>query len=315
MLVNLILILTYIDTSIQNCYNKNCENQKKYLIGGQNMLDLWFKETQIDDVAVTYKIKETLIRKQTKYQDLAIIDTEAYGRMLVLDGVVQTTIKDEFIYHEMIVHIPLYSHLNPKKVLVVGGGDGGSIREILKHPNIEKVVLCEIDEDVIKACKKFLPEISCELDNPRCEIFIGDGLKYVIDHKDEFDVVIVDSTDPFSIGANLFGGSFYKAISECLKEDGIFIAQTETPYLLPDMVKNIYNDAKEVFPIAKIFMAAIPTYPTGYWSFTIGSKKYDPSKANMENKATFPTKYYSKEIHEASFVLPPFVKDLIGEEI
>ncbi len=277
------------------------------------MLDLWLKETQINDVALTYKIKKTLIRKQTKYQDLAIVDTEAFGRMLVLDGIVQTTIKDEFIYHEMIAHIPLYSHKNPKKVLVVGGGDGGAIREILKHPNVEKVILCEIDEDVIKYSKEFLPEISCELVNPRCEIFIGDGLKYVINHKDEFDIIIVDSTDPFSVGANLFGGSFYKAIFECLKEDGIFIAQTETPFLLPDLVKQIYKDVKEVFPTTKIFMAGIPTYPTGFWSFTVGSKKYDPSKISMENKVSFPTKYYNKELHEACFVLPQFIKDLMEE--
>ena len=276
------------------------------------MLDLWLKEDQLDDVATIYKIKETLFRKQTKYQDMTIVDTDTFGRMLILDGIVQTTIKDEFIYHEMITHVPLYSHLSPKKVLVVGGGDGGSIREVLRHPNVQKAILCEIDEEVIKTCKEFLPEISCELTNPRCEIFIGDGLKYVIDRKDEFDVIIVDSTDPFSVGANLFGGSFYKAIFECLKEDGMFVAQTETPFLLPDLVKSIYDDIKEVFPIAKIFMAGIPTYPTGYWSFTVGSKKYDPSKINMEDKGSFPTKYYTKELHEASFVLPKFVKDLIG---
>lgn len=276
------------------------------------MLDLWLKEDQLDDVATIYKIKETLFRKQTKYQDMTIVDTETFGRMLILDGIVQTTIKDEFIYHEMITHIPLYSHLNPKKVLVVGGGDGGAIREVLRHPNIEKAVLCEIDEEVIKTCKEFLPEISCELTNPKCEILIGDGLKYVIEHKNEFDVIIVDSTDPFSVGANLFGGSFYKAIFECLKEDGMFVAQTETPFLLPDLVKSIYDDVKEVFPIAKIFMAGIPTYPTGYWSFTVGSKKYDPSKINIKDTCSFPTKYYTKELHEASFVLPQFVKDLIG---
>ncbi len=275
------------------------------------MLDLWLKESQSPDAAMTYKIKETLVRKKTKYQDLAIVDTEIFGRILLLDGIVQTTIKDEFIYHEMITHIPLYAHKNPKKVLVVGGGDGGSIREILRHPNIEKAVLCEIDEDVISYSKEYLKEISCSLSDPRCEIFIGDGLKYVMDHKDEFDVIIVDSTDPFSIGENLFGRSFYEAIFECLKEDGIFIAQTETPFLFPDLVKKIFDDAKNAFPITKIFMAGIPTYPTGYWSFTIGSKKYDPQKLNLEGKEIFKTKYYNKELHGACFVLPQYIKDLI----
>lgn len=193
--------------------------------------------------------------------------------MLLLDGIVQTTEKDEYVYHEMITHIPLFTHPNPKKVLVVGGGDGGTIREVLKHPSVEKAVLCEIDEEVIKASKEFLPTISCALDNPKCEIFIGDGIKYVHEHKNEFDIIIVDSTDPFGAAEGLFGGSFYKEIYQALTAEGIFVAQTETPFYLPEVVKKVYDDAKTVFSITKLFMAAIPTYPSGYWSFTIGSKK------------------------------------------
>lgn len=274
-------------------------------------MDLWLSEAQIENAVMTYKVKETLVRKKTKYQDLAIVDTYEFGRMLVLDSIVQTTIKDEYIYHEMISHIPLFTHPCPKKVLVVGGGDGGVIREVLKHPSVEKTVLCEIDGCVIEECEKYLPEISCELKNPRCEIFIGDGIKYVHEHKNEFDVVIVDSTDPFSIAEGLFGGSFYKEISECLTEDGIFIAQTETPFYLPQVVKKVYNDAKAIFPVTKLFMAAIPTYPGGYWSFTIGSKKYDPESADLSNTINFDTKYYTKRLHKACFVLPKYVEDLI----
>lgn len=273
-------------------------------------MDMWLKEAQIEDAVMTYKIKETLIRKQTKYQDLAILDTHFFGRMLVLDGIVQTTIKDEFVYHEMITHIPLFTHPNPKKVLVVGGGDGGAIREILKHSSVEKVVLCEIDECVIEECKKYLPEISCELDNPRCEVFVGDGIKYVHEHKNEFDVIIVDSTDPFGAAEGLFGGSFYKEIYECLTDDGIFIAQTETPFYLPQVVKKVFRDAKAVFPITKLFMAGIPTYPGGFWSFTIGSKKYDPETADLSNRIDFETKYYSKKLHKACFTLPQYIEDL-----
>ena len=162
-------------------------------------MEMWLKEMQLKDVAMTYKVKDTLVTRKTEFQDLAIVDTESLGRMLVLDGIVQTTIKDEFVYHEMISHIPLFTHLNPKKVLVVGGGDGGVIREVLKHNSVTKVVLCEIDKAVIEECKKYLPEISCALEDPKCEIFIGDGIKYVKEHKNEFDVIIVDSTDPFSI--------------------------------------------------------------------------------------------------------------------
>ena len=275
-------------------------------------MDMWIKEAQIENAAMTYKVKETLVRKKTKYQDLAIVDTEAFGRMLLLDGIVQTTIKDEFIYHEMITHIPLYTHPCPKKVLVVGGGDGGAIREILKHETVEKVVMCEIDEDVIKECKKYLPEISCGLSNERCEIFIGDGIKYVKEHKNEFDVIIVDSTDPFSIAEGLFGGNFYKDIYDSLTEDGIFIAQTETPFFLPETVKKTFNDARTIFPVTKLFMAAIPTYPGGYWSFTMGSKKYDPEKVDVKRIPVMNDfKYYTPEIHKAAFVLPKYIQEII----
>lgn len=273
-------------------------------------MDMWLKEGQIEDAAMTYKIKETLVTKKTEYQDLAIVDTYALGRMLVLDGIVQTTIKDEYVYHEMIIHIPLFTHPNPKKVLVVGGGDGGAIREVLKHPSVDKAVLCEIDKDVVDECKRFLPEISCALEDPRCEVFIGDGIKYVHEHKNEFDVVIVDSTDPFGAAEGLFGGSFYKEIFECLTEDGLFIAQTETPFYLPDVVKRVYEDAKAVFPVTKLFMAGIPTYPSGFWSFTVGSKKYDPETADLSNTIDIETKYYTKKLHNACFVLPKFVEDL-----
>lgn len=274
-------------------------------------MDMWLKEAQISDAAMTYQVKETLVTKKTDFQDLAIIDTYAFGRMLVLDGIVQTTIGDEYVYHEMISHIPLYTHPNPKRVLVVGGGDGGAIREILKHPSVEKVVLCEIDGCVIEECKKYLPEISCELDNPRCEIFIGDGIKYVHEHKNEFDVIIVDSTDPFGAAEGLFGGSFYKEIYDCLTVDGIFIAQTETPFYLPQVVKGVFNDAKAIFPVTKLFMAAIPTYPGGYWSFTIGSKKYDPENVDLKDTYDVTTKYYTKRLHKACFTLPKYVEDLI----
>ncbi len=274
-------------------------------------MDMWIKEGQIEDAAMTYKIKETLVRKQTEYQDLAIVDSYSFGRMLLLDGIVQTTIKDEYVYHEMITHIPLFTHPNPEKVLIVGGGDGGAVREVLKHPSVKKVVLCEIDGCVVEECRKYLPEISGALDNPRCEIFIGDGIKYVHEHKNEFDVIIVDSTDPFGAAEGLFGGSFYKELSECLTDGGIFVAQTETPFYLPEVVKKVFNDAKAVFPVTKLFMAAIPTYPGGYWSFTIGSKKYDPENADLSKTVEFETKYYTKKIHKASFVLPKYVEDLI----
>lgn len=275
-------------------------------------MDMWLKENQISDPVLHYKFTKTLLNKKTPFQELTIIKSKTLGNMLLLDGIVQTTEKDEYVYHEMITHIPLFTHPNPKKVLVVGGGDGGTIREVLKHPSVEKAVLCEIDEEVIKASKEFLPTISCGLDNPKCEIFIGDGIKYVHEHKNEFDIIIIDSTDPFGAAEGLFGGSFYKEIYQALTAEGIFVAQTETPFYLPEVVKKVYNDAKTIFPITKLFMAAIPTYPSGYWSFTIGSKKLDPTVSNLSDTIDIETKYYTKALHKASFVLPKFVEDLIN---
>lgn len=274
-------------------------------------MDLWLKEKQIENAVMTYRIKETLHTEKTEYQDLAILDTYEFGRMLVLDGIVQTTIKDEFVYHEMITHIPLFTHNNPKKVLVVGGGDGGAIREILKHPSVEKVVLCEIDKRVVELSLEYLPEISCALNDPRSEVFIGDGIKYVVEHKGEFDVIIVDSTDPFGAAEGLFNVNFYNSLYECLTEDGIFVAQTETPIYLPQVVKKVYNDIKTTFPITRMFMAAIPTYPGVYWSFTIGSKKYDPMAVDENKIKDINTNYYHKDLHKACFVLPKYIKNLI----
>jgi spermidine synthase len=262
-------------------------------------------------VGITCKTKKTYHTEKTQYQDLALIETEQFGKMLVLDGTVQTTIEDEFVYHEMITHVPLFTHKNPKKVLVIGGGDGGTIREIIKHPSVEKAVLCEIDERVIEVSKQYLPEISCALENDKVVVNVGDGIKYVHEHKNEFDVIIVDSTDPVGPAEGLFAVDFYKAISEALKEDGIFVAQTESPFFHKDLIKKVYKDVKSIFPIARLYTCAIPTYPSGYWSFTMGSKKYDPLETDINTITDMNTKYYSKEIHKSIFALPKFVADLV----
>mgnify|MGYP001466605187 FL=1 len=269
---------------------------------------------QNENAAMTYKVKETLHTEKTKYQELAILDTYEFGRMLVLDGIVQTTIRDEFTYHEMITHIPLFTHGNPKKVLVVGGGDGGTIREILKHKSVEKAVLCEIDDRVVELSKKYFREISSKLSYPRVEVFIGDGIKYVQEHKNEFDVAIIDSTDPIGAAEGLFSANFYKSVFDCLREDGIFTAQTESPFFSPETVKKIFSDIKSVFPITKLYMGTVPTYPGVHWSFTMGSKKNDPEKTDIDSIPELDTKYYHKDLHKACFVLPKYIKDLIMQK-
>ncbi len=274
-------------------------------------MELWYTEKQTPHVGITCKVNKTYYNEKTKFQDLAVIETEQFGRMLVLDGTVQTTIKDEFIYHEMITHIPLFTHPKPQKVLVIGGGDGGTIREIIKHPTVDKAILVEIDEKVVEVSREYLPQISCALEDKKVEVIIDDGIKYVSQHKNEFDLIIVDSTDPVGPAVGLFAVDFYRAIFDSLKEDGIFVAQTESPFYNKDLIQKTFKSIKGIFPITKLYLCSIPTYPSGLWSFTLGSKKYDPSKVDTDKIAEIPTKYYSPKIHKSVFNLPKFVEDYL----
>lgn len=274
-------------------------------------MELWYTEKQTPVFGITAKIRETLVTEKTEFQDLAMIDTEEFGRMLVLDGMVMTTVKDEFVYHEMVAHPALNTHPNPKHVLVVGGGDGGVIREVLKHPEVEKAVLVEIDGKVIEYSKKYLPEIAGELDNPRVEVLVNDGYMHIIESKNKYDVIMVDSTEPVGPAAPLFERGFYQGIYEALKEDGIFVAQTDNPWFKADLIQQVNKDVKEIFPIVHVYGANIPTYPSGLWTFTMGSKVHDPLQVDetaipeMESN-----KYYTPRLHKAAFVLPKFVEDL-----
>lgn len=275
------------------------------------MKGLWFSELQTPNLGISCRIKATLHSEKTEFQDLMVIDTEAFGRMLLLDGIIQTTVKDEFVYHEMITHVALNTLKNPKRVLVVGGGDGGSIREIIKHPSIEKATLVEIDRRVVEVSKEYLPEISEGLQDPRVEIIFDDGIKHVRDNKNTYDLIVVDSTDPIGAAVGLFAKEFYVSVYEALTEDGIFVAQTESPFFEEKLIKRVLGDVRDIFPIGKLFLANIPTYPSGLWSFTLGSKKYDPEKADMANFTTLNTRYYTPEIHKTAFILPPFVQDIV----
>ncbi|NLC76039.1 MAG: polyamine aminopropyltransferase [Clostridia bacterium] len=276
------------------------------------MEGLWFSELQTPAVGISCLTTATLHSEKTEFQDLMVIDTVAFGRMLLLDGVIQTTVKDEFVYHEMITHVALNTLKNPKRALVVGGGDGGSIREIIKHPSIEKATLVEIDRRVVEVSKEFLPEISVGLQDPKVEIIFDDGIKHVKEHKNTYDLIVIDSTDPVGPAVGLFAKEFYASVFEALTDDGIFVAQTESPFFEEALIKRVYNDVKDIFPIAKLFLANVPTYPGGLWTFTLGSKKYDPEQADLTNIPSLNTKYYSPEVHKAAFMLPPFVKEIIG---
>lgn len=265
-------------------------------------MELWFTEKQTESFGITAKIRETYVNEQTPFQHLTLLDTEEFGRMLVLDGMVMTTVKDEFVYHEMVAHPALVTHPNPKKVLVVGGGDGGVMREIMKHPSVEKAVLVDIDGKVIEYSKKYLPEIACELDNPRVEVQVNDGYMHILNSKNEYDVIMVDSTEPVGPAAPLFERGFYQGIYDALKDDGLFVAQTDNPWFKADLIQKVNRDVKEIFPIVRVYAANIPTYPSGMWTFTMGSKKHDPLKVEEASIPEMETKYYSPRLHHAAFV-------------
>lgn len=279
------------------------------------MNDKFYKEITPAGFGIAIKVKEVLFSDNSEFQKVEIIDTDsALGKILTLDDLMMTTEGDEQFYHEMISHIPMMHHKAPKTVLVIGGGDGGTVREVLKHNTVEKVVLCEIDGMVIDACKKFLPTIAGELDNPKVEVLVQDAIEYIKDKKDEFDIVLIDSTDPMGPGEGLFTEEFYTNVRKSLKKGGIVAAQSESPVVNKEEIKKMYNLLKKVFPVTSTFTSPIPTYPGGYWAWAFCSEEVEPLSYFAENRASEITKtckIYNKEYHNARFALPNFLKELL----
>jgi spermidine synthase len=274
-------------------------------------MELWYTEKQTPNLGFSCKITQTLHTEQTQYQDMAVIDTIQFGKMLVLDGMVMTTEADEFVYHEMISHVALNTHPNPKKVLVVGGGDGGVIREILKHPTVQEAVLAEIDNRVVEVSQEYLPSIAGALTNPRVTLAIGDGVAHVRQSKNQYDVIIIDSTEPIGPAVGLFSREFYQDVYQALTTDGIMVAQSESPFVNQDVIKMIHTNLQGVFPIKRLYTASIPTYPSGLWSFTLASKQHDPLQADPQKFIAMETKYYTPELHFGAFKLPRFVEKIV----
>lgn len=272
-------------------------------------MELWFSEKHTPHLALTYRVRETLYRARTDYQDLAVLDTYQFGKTLVLDGVVQTTVKDEFIYHEMLVHPAMTTHPAPEKILVIGGGDGGSVREILKYPTVGKVVLAELDPQVIEASRRFLPELSSGLDHPKLDIALGDGKEFLKGAVGEFDVILVDSPDPIGAAEGLFSADFYALVHTALKPEGVFAAQTESPFIHGRLISKIFKAVKGLFAETHLYLAHIPTYQHGMWSFTMGSKVHSPQEGRT-GKAPGGLRYYNAEVHRGAFCLPTFVREL-----
>ena len=279
-------------------------------------MELWYTEKQTKHYGITAQIRSSLHTETTQFQELAVLDTYEWGRMLVLDGCVMTTDRDEFVYHEMIAHIALSAHPAPERVLVIGGGDGGVIREAIKHSTVQGTVLAEIDGRVIDVSKQYLPQIAAALTDSRVDVRVIDGIAHVRDHPDTYDVIIVDSTDPVGPAIGLFARDFYESIGRALRPDGLFVAQTESPFLTGDLISRVYADISSIFPITRLYLASIPTYPSGLWSFTVGSKRYDPAHiADPARAAGLATRYYTPELHAAAFTLPRFVQELLTKRV
>lgn len=273
-------------------------------------MDLWYTERQTEGVALSCKVIRSLHSEQTPYQRLDVIETTQFGRMLVLDGMVQTTESDEFVYHEMIVHVAMQTHPDPRRVAVIGGGDGGAVREVLKYPGVQSVKLVEIDAKVVDASRRFFPQLSAGLDDPRVECLFVDGIRHIQETKGAYDVIIIDSTEPVGPAVGLFSREFYAACFESLGERGVLVAQTESPFFNRDILSRAFHGIKSVFPVCRLYLASIPTYPSGLWSFSLGSKDVDPLDAAPDLKG-IPTRYYSEALHRAAFQLPRFVQEIV----
>ena len=274
-------------------------------------MNVWFTEYQYENLTIGCRVSKVLHHEKTPFQEIMVVDTFQFGKMLLLDNVIQTTVADEFVYHDMITHVGLNTLPNPRRVLVIGGGDGGAVREVLRHKSVEKVTHVEIDRGVLEAAQKYLPEITYDLNNPRVELIVGDGIKHVRENKNTYDMIIVDSTDPVGPAVGLFGAAFYQDVHDALTDDGLFVAQTESPFFDRDLITRIIGDVRSIYPMARLFMGNVPTYPGGLWTFTMGTKKHDPMMVNPDQIPSMETKFYSPEIHKTCFILPPFVKELV----
>ena len=267
------------------------------------MLDLWYTENWTENTKFSIKVKEHLHSEMSKFQKIDFFDSEEYGKFFTLDGLMMVTEKDEFIYHDMITHVAMATNPKVKKVLVIGAGDGGTVRELTRYKNIEKIDMVEIDERVVRLSQQFLPVTAEKLEDPRVTMYFEDGLKFVEEAEaGKYDLILVDSTDPISVGEGLFTTEFYNNCFRVLGEEGILINQHESPYFekFSKEMQKAHRKILDTFPIAKVYQFHQPTYPSGHWLFGFASKKFDPIKDhNPEEweKLNIKTRYYNSELH------------------
>ena len=280
-------------------------------------MELWYTEEWTDEVRFGIKVKKHLFSQQSDFQQIDIFDSHEFGKILTIDGLMMANEKDEFIYHDMIVHPAMSTNPNIKHVLVIGAGDGGTVRELTRYAGIHHIDMVEIDEVVTRACQEHLPLTASKLDDMRVNLIFDDGLKFVADAKSgSYDLIIVDSTDPVSVGAGLFTTAFYTDCFRVLSENGILVNQHESPYFegFAKEMKRAHSKISALFPIAEVYQAHIPTYPSGHWLFGFASKGLHPVKdvqVKAWNDLGLKTKYYNTDLHLGAFALPTYVKEML----
>ena len=280
-----------------------------------------FMETLYEGYGQRFSVERIVHEVRTEHQHLVILENARMGRVMALDGVIQTTEADEFIYHEMLSHVPLFAHGNPRRVLIVGGGDGGILREVTKHPYVEQITLVEIDSAVIETCKVHLPRHSNgAFDDVRLRLVIDDGLNYVNTTNERFDVIISDSTDPTGPGQALFSNSFYRACSRCLNDNGLLVTQNGVPFMQLSEVRDTAFALREIFGDWHFYRAAVPTYIGGDMAFAWAAKSPTARRHLSLQKlrervfaSGVQCRYYNPEVHQAAFALPRFWLDEIGK--
>lgn len=278
-------------------------------------MELWFSELHTPDVKMSIRVDRQLHSEQSEYQRIDVFESGEFGRFLTLDGFMMLTEKDEFIYHEMITHVAMASNPTIKNVLVIGAGDGGTVRELTRYDSLANIDMVEIDERVVEVCKEYLPRTACRLDDPRVHIFYDDGLRFVRKCENCYDLIIVDSTDPFGPGEGLFTSEFYGNCFNALTANGILVNQHESPYYANDAkaMQRAHRRIREFFDICRVYQAHIPTYPSGHWLFGFASKSVDPLSDGAEewNGLGLKTRYYNTELHKGCFAIPNYVKELL----
>ncbi len=287
------------------------ENKKPDWEEKSSTMDLWVEERHRNYYGTRFRCKKVLFSDKSTYQYIDVVETKGHGRILLNDGIVMLSEKDEFVYHEMMAHVPLCVHPHPEKVLIIGGGDGGVAREVLRHNSVAQCVLVEIDKMVVEVAKKYFPKISCSFENPKLQLKIQDGSQFVQEAKQKFDVILVDSTDPFGPAKALFSKGFYTNIFQLLSDKGVLVVQAESPFFELPTQKFILQALKSAFPLTALYHYSNTVYPGGLWSFAFASKKYHPIKhfqPVQAEKLRGQLSYYNADIHKSAFAQPEFVK-------